>query len=248
MDDFGTKPRLRSLLDHFSTVDDPREAWRDRAHPYAGSAPFHRLRQYRLVRRLRRHRRLGVKTICRSCAVFCPIIMDCARALKRPGWAGVAPSMPESPPTPAPTGQSQVIGPDRRVIPIPVRRARCSASTQMAPMPSGRTGKQRGWRTPTTSAGAKIILEDHVHRYGPARIGRQINVFEFEIAFEFLEKSGFGIKTGVAIVASTVRHCFSSASPRSRRDDSPVQHSGQRSRSKTADQIASASITVVILP
>ena len=97
-------------------------------------------------------------------------------------------------------------------------------------------------------AGAKIILEDHVHRYGPARIGRQINVFEFEIAFEFLEKSGFGIKTGVAIVASTVRHCFSSASPRSRRDDSPVQHSGQRSRSKTADQIASASITVVILP
>ena len=32
MDDFGPKPRLRSLLDHFSTVDDPREAWRI-AHP-----------------------------------------------------------------------------------------------------------------------------------------------------------------------------------------------------------------------
>ena len=32
MDDFGPKPRLRSLLDHFSTVDDPREAWRV-AHP-----------------------------------------------------------------------------------------------------------------------------------------------------------------------------------------------------------------------
>lgn len=32
MDDFGPKPRLRSLLDHFSAVDDPREAWRI-AHP-----------------------------------------------------------------------------------------------------------------------------------------------------------------------------------------------------------------------
>ena len=32
MDDFGPKPRLRSLLDHFSTVDGPREAWRI-AHP-----------------------------------------------------------------------------------------------------------------------------------------------------------------------------------------------------------------------
>ena len=38
--------------------------------------------------------------------------------------------------------------------------------------------------------------KNHVHRYGTARIGRQINLFEFEIAFEFLEKSGFGIKTG----------------------------------------------------
>jgi predicted transposase YbfD/YdcC len=32
MDDFGPKPRVRSLLDHFSAVDDPREAWRI-AHP-----------------------------------------------------------------------------------------------------------------------------------------------------------------------------------------------------------------------
>ena len=28
MDDFGPKPRLRSLLDHFSQIEDPREAWR----------------------------------------------------------------------------------------------------------------------------------------------------------------------------------------------------------------------------
>ncbi|MFY9642966.1 MAG: ISAs1 family transposase [Rhodomicrobium sp.] len=34
MDDFGPKPRLRSLLDHFSEIDDPREAWRV-AHPLA---------------------------------------------------------------------------------------------------------------------------------------------------------------------------------------------------------------------
>jgi len=32
MDSFGPKPRLRSLLDHFSAVEDPREAWRV-AHP-----------------------------------------------------------------------------------------------------------------------------------------------------------------------------------------------------------------------
>jgi hypothetical protein len=29
---FGKKSRLKSLLDHFSTIDDPREAWRV-AHP-----------------------------------------------------------------------------------------------------------------------------------------------------------------------------------------------------------------------
>ena len=34
MDDFGPKPRLRSLLDHFSQIEDPREAWRV-AHPLA---------------------------------------------------------------------------------------------------------------------------------------------------------------------------------------------------------------------
>jgi len=34
MDDFGPKPRLRSLLEHFSEIDDPREAWRV-AHPLA---------------------------------------------------------------------------------------------------------------------------------------------------------------------------------------------------------------------
>ena len=32
MDDFGAKPRLRSLLEHFSEIDDPRETWRV-AHP-----------------------------------------------------------------------------------------------------------------------------------------------------------------------------------------------------------------------
>jgi len=32
MDDFGPKPRLRSLLNHFSQIEDPREAWRI-AHP-----------------------------------------------------------------------------------------------------------------------------------------------------------------------------------------------------------------------
>jgi predicted transposase YbfD/YdcC len=32
MDSFGDKPRLRSLLDHFSVVEDPREVWRV-AHP-----------------------------------------------------------------------------------------------------------------------------------------------------------------------------------------------------------------------
>jgi len=32
MDDFGPKPRLRSLLEHFSEIEDPREAWRI-AHP-----------------------------------------------------------------------------------------------------------------------------------------------------------------------------------------------------------------------
>jgi len=32
MDDFGPKPRLRSLLEHFSQIEDPREAWRI-AHP-----------------------------------------------------------------------------------------------------------------------------------------------------------------------------------------------------------------------
>ena len=32
MDSFGPKPRLRSLLDHFSAVKEPREAWRV-AHP-----------------------------------------------------------------------------------------------------------------------------------------------------------------------------------------------------------------------
>ncbi len=31
-DDFGPKPRLRSLWDHFSQIEDPREAWRV-AHP-----------------------------------------------------------------------------------------------------------------------------------------------------------------------------------------------------------------------
>ena len=34
MDDSGPKPRLRSLLDHFSQIEDPREAWRV-AHPLA---------------------------------------------------------------------------------------------------------------------------------------------------------------------------------------------------------------------
>ncbi len=34
MDDFRPKPRLRSLLDHFSEIEDPREAWRV-AHPLA---------------------------------------------------------------------------------------------------------------------------------------------------------------------------------------------------------------------
>lgn len=32
MNVFGEKPRLRSLLDHFSVVEDPREPWRV-AHP-----------------------------------------------------------------------------------------------------------------------------------------------------------------------------------------------------------------------
>lgn len=32
MDDFGPKPRLRSLLEHFSQIEDPREAWRA-GHP-----------------------------------------------------------------------------------------------------------------------------------------------------------------------------------------------------------------------
>ena len=32
MDAFGEKPRLRSLLDHFAVVEDPRESWRV-AHP-----------------------------------------------------------------------------------------------------------------------------------------------------------------------------------------------------------------------
>ncbi len=34
MDDFGPRPRLRGLLEHFSQIDDPREAWRV-AHPLA---------------------------------------------------------------------------------------------------------------------------------------------------------------------------------------------------------------------
>ena len=32
MDEFGEKPRLRSLLDHFAAIEDEREAWRV-AHP-----------------------------------------------------------------------------------------------------------------------------------------------------------------------------------------------------------------------
>ena len=32
MDAFSEKPRLRSLLDHFSVIEDPREKWRV-AHP-----------------------------------------------------------------------------------------------------------------------------------------------------------------------------------------------------------------------
>jgi hypothetical protein len=34
MDDFGPKPRLRSLLDHFACIEDVRDAWRV-AHPLA---------------------------------------------------------------------------------------------------------------------------------------------------------------------------------------------------------------------
>ena len=72
MDDFGPKPRLRSLLDHFSTVDDPREAWRI-AHPLpevlllivcasiASCDDFDDIAAWG-------------ETICRSCAVFYPII------------------------------------------------------------------------------------------------------------------------------------------------------------------------------
>jgi len=37
MEDFGEKPRLRSLLDHFAVIEDPREQWRVAHPPTRGS-------------------------------------------------------------------------------------------------------------------------------------------------------------------------------------------------------------------
>jgi hypothetical protein len=55
---FEEKSRLSSLLDHFSTIEDPREPWRV-AHPLQDGASSRRLRHDGRLRRSRVHRRLG---------------------------------------------------------------------------------------------------------------------------------------------------------------------------------------------
>ena len=76
MDAFGEKPRLRSLLDHFAVIDDPREKWRV-AHPLPEVLLLVVCASIASCDDFDDIAASGARRISTSCAASSPIIMAC---------------------------------------------------------------------------------------------------------------------------------------------------------------------------